>query len=80
MNEENTTAASEAPAENKALDSGGVTLDERQWLDNAIAAAGGEVTGGGVGCGGVDLNYTVNGISFNARITRVETTAQKAAA
>ncbi len=52
------------------LETGGAALADRDWLDAAIRAAGGEVTDGGVGCGGVDTGFQVNGIAYSVTLRR----------
>ena len=50
------------------LDTGGVSIEERTFIEDAIVSAGGVITDSGMGCGGADLGYTYNGKSFGLTI------------
>lgn len=52
------------------LNTGGATLEDRNWLDAAITAAGGRITDGGFGCGSADTGYIVDGVQYDAQLTR----------
>lgn len=43
-------------------------FNSRDWLRKAIEASGAKITGGGVGVGGADLDFTLEGCKFNVRI------------
>jgi len=61
------------------LDTGGVSIEERTFIEDAIVAAGGVVTDSGMGCGGADLGYTWNGRTFDLTIKSRETQQSEAA-
>jgi hypothetical protein len=54
---------------NGSIDTGGVTLNDRDWILNAIQNAGGTVTDTGMGCGSADFGYTHNGKQFSVNVT-----------
>ena len=43
-------------------------LNSRDWLQGAIESKGGKVTGGGVGGGQADLDFTLEGCKFNVSL------------
>ena len=40
----------------------------RHWVQRALEAKGAKITGGGIGCGGGDLDFEVEGYKFNVWI------------
>jgi len=55
-----------------SLDIGGLSMDDawvlRGWLTDAINNAGGHVTGGGMGCGGFDVDFEKGGQRFMVNV------------
>lgn len=43
-------------------------FNSRDWLRKAIEAKGAKVTGGGVGMGQADLDFTLDGCPFNVSL------------
>lgn len=79
MDTENKDPSTEAVKDAGSIDTGGVTWDDRKWLDDAITSAGGKVTDSGMGCGGADLGYTINGRAFSVNMKWREHQQTKAA-
>lgn len=74
-NEENNQ---DAGSEESNLDTGGVSVEQRNWLETAITNAGGHITDSGFGVGGADLGYTLDGKSFSVNLkVRAEEPAQE---
>lgn len=44
-------------------------LNLREWLSKALEQAGARRTGGGVGCGGADLEIELEGFKYDVSIT-----------
>ena len=42
-----------------------VALNLRDWLKSAVEAKGAKMTGGGVGCGGADIDIELEGCAYN---------------
>lgn len=71
---ENSAARAEIPLSKlgdtiASLDTGGVSLADRDWLEDAIISHGGEVTDSGGGCGGMDLGYTFGEKAFDIALS-----------
>lgn len=45
-----------------------VMLNMRWWLERALKANGGTLTGGGIGCGQADVDVEIDGHRFNVSI------------
>ena len=41
----------------------------REWVQRALEAKGAKITGAGLGAGGCDLDFEVDGFKFNVWIT-----------
>ena len=51
-----------------ALDLGGWDVEQafnaRNWLEEALKSAGAKITGAGMGLGGVDVSFILDGVQF----------------
>lgn len=72
MNESGKLNLPEELPEMSATDTGGVTYEDRHWLDCAITKAGGKIVGGGFGLGGADSDYELDGHVFNVQLKRLK--------
>ncbi|MDD5371687.1 MAG: hypothetical protein PHQ40_21610 [Anaerolineaceae bacterium] len=39
-------------------------LNSRTWLESALSGKGARITGGGIGCGGADVDINLDGFNF----------------